>query len=271
MSLFELAELSAGIILVYVLLIWLLSLALKNASIMDIFWGMGFVTLAVVALLLGGGAPSRKLLVATLVGVWGLRLSLHILLRNWGRPEDYRYRAWRKQAGNSFWFLSLFQVFLLQGLLLVLVAGPILAAESSAQPNSLTLLDLGGTIVWAIGFYFEAVGDWQLEQFKRTRSSPGQVLRTGLWAWTRHPNYFGDALVWWGLALIALATPGGFLLLYSPVLMTILLLRVSGVALLEKGLAKTKPEYRQYIASTSSFIPWFPRNGKPGKQDTHEG
>ncbi len=250
-------------ILAYVLLIWIASLVLRNASIMDIFWGLGFVLVALAAFLLGAGYAPRRMLVAVLVAIWGLRLSLHILRRNWGKPEDYRYRAWRKKAGARFWLVSLFQVFLLQGLFLVLVTGPILAAQASPVPDQLTLFDLAGVLVWAVGFFFEAVGDWQLVQFKRTRASRSEILRTGLWAFTRHPNYFGDAAVWWGLFVIALGVPFGLLTVYGPVVMTILLWRVTGAALLEKGLAKTKPGYQEYVESTSGFIPWFPHKRAP--------
>jgi steroid 5-alpha reductase family enzyme len=260
----QLYALALALVLTYVLLIWLSSLALRNASIIDIFWGLGFVLLAGLGFVLGNGYAGRRTLVAALVAIWGLRLSVHILRRNWGKPEDYRYRAWRKIAGERFWLVSLFRVFLLQGLLLWLIAAPILAAESGLLLDQLTPLDWGGLVVWTVGFLFEAVGDWQLERFRRTRTNRSELLRTGLWAFTRHPNYFGDATVWWGLFLIALGTPGGLLTLYSPLLMTILLLRVTGVAVLEKGLAKTKPAYKEYVDRTSAFFPWFPGKGATG-------
>jgi steroid 5-alpha reductase family enzyme len=193
------------------------------------------------------------------VAIWGLRLSLHILRRNWGQDEDYRYREWRERAGARFRWTSFFQVFLLQGVLLWLISAPLLAAQSYDSPDNFTAVDILGALVWGVGFYFEAVGDWQLARFKSDPANKGKVMRTGLWRYTRHPNYFGDATVWWGLFIIAAATGSGAWTIFSPILMTFLLLRVSGVALLERKQAETKPEYREYIESTSAFLPWFPR------------
>jgi steroid 5-alpha reductase family enzyme len=152
----------------------------------------------------------------------------------------------------------------LQGVLLWLISAPLLAAQFGDSPGHLAAVDLLGLFVWGIGFFFEAVGDWQLTRFKANPANKGKVLNTGLWAYTRHPNYFGDAMVWWGYFLIALATPGGLVTVYSPLIMTLLLLKVSGVAMLEKTLVETKPQYREYIAATSAFFPWFPR--KPGER-----
>ncbi len=258
MPFLQLYAITFVIILLYVTAIWVASLILKNASIIDIFWGLGFALLAGIGLGLADGLPARRILIGILVAIWGFRLSLYILSRNWRKPEDYRYRAWRKAAGLTFWWVSYFKVFLLQGVLLALIAAPILAAESSPTPEHLTIFDALGTVVWLIGLFFESVGDWQLARFRSDPANQGQVMRKGLWAYTRHPNYFGDATVWWGLFLIALGTPGGFWTFYSPILMTVLLLRVTGAAVLEKGLAKRKPEYKVYAENTSAFIPWFP-------------
>jgi steroid 5-alpha reductase family enzyme len=259
MDLPEVLGLSALIVLAYMAAIWLLSLLTKNASIVDIFWGLGFVLLAAVYLVTTDGFVGRKALITTLVAIWGLRLSLYILWRNWGKGEDYRYRKWREQAGGKFWWTSLFQVFLLQGLLLWLISTPILAAQFSDDPDHFSAFDLLGALVWSVGFFFEAVGDWQLARFKSDPANKGKVMRSGLWAYTRHPNYFGDATQWWGYYLIAAGTVGGYWTFFSPILMTVLLLRVSGVALLERTQVETKPQYRDYIESTSAFLPWFPR------------
>jgi steroid 5-alpha reductase family enzyme len=243
-------------------LLWLLSLALKNSSIVDIFWGTGFVVTAWVAFLLTpGGFVMRKLLLAALVTIWGLRLSLYILWRNWGKPEDFRYQVWRKEAGAAWWWRSFFKVFLIQGVLLWIIAAPLLAAQISAQPDHLIWLDAVAVFVWVFGFFFEAAGDWQLARFKADAANKGKVLRTGVWRYTRHPNYFGDATQWWAYYLIALAA-GGWWTLFSPIIMTGLLLRVSGVTLLEKTLKETKPGYREYAETTSEFIPWFPRKAR---------
>lgn len=259
MSLPELLGLSLAVVAVCMAALWLLSLAIKNASIVDIFWGLGFVLLAAVYFVAADGFSGRKLLVLTLVAAWGLRLSGYILWRSRGKGEDYRYARWREQAGDRFWWTSLLQVFLLQGLLMWLISAPVLAAQSADEPGHLTLMDLAGTAVWGIGFFFEAVGDWQLARFKADPANKGRVMRSGVWRYTRHPNYFGDATQWWGLYVVAAGASDGYWTLFSPLLMTVLLLRVSGVALLERAQLRTKPQYREYIESTSAFVPWFPR------------
>ena len=248
------------VILGFMTLLWLVSLALKNSSIVDIFWGTGFVIVTwVVFVLTPDGFALRKWLLNALVTMWGVRLSLHILARNWGKPEDFRYQVWRKEAGAAWWWRSFFKVFFTQGVILWIVAAPLLAAQISAQPNQLTWLDYIAVLVWLIGFFFEAVGDWQLVRFKANPVNKGKVLRTGVWRYTRHPNYFGDAAQWWAYYLIALAA-GGWWTIFSPIIMTTLLMRVSGVTLLEKSLKETKPGYKEYVETTSEFIPWFPRH-----------
>ncbi len=243
-------------------LLWLVSLALKNSSIVDIFWGAGFVVANWVAFALTpNGMGARNWIIAILVTVWGLRLSLYILSRNWGKPEDFRYRAWRKQAGASWWWRSFFKVFLLQAVLLWLIAAPLAAAQTGAHPNALTIFDFVAIPVWLVGFYFEAAGDWQLSRFRADPANKGKVMSTGVWRYTRHPNYFGDATQWWAFFLVAIGA-GGWWTIFSPVIMTLLLLRVSGATLLEKSLKKTKPGYAEYIATTSEFVPWFPRKAQ---------
>lgn len=239
-------------------LLWLISLLKKDASIVDIFWGLGFIIVSGFYFTLSSSYSNRRFLVLALVVIWGLRLALHILRRNWGHGEDPRYRTWREQAGKSFWWKSYFKVFLLQGVLLWIVSWPLLAAQQSVQPLW-TRFDAIGIILWGSGFLFEALGDWQLARFKREAANRGKVMRTGLWAYTRHPNYFGEALLWWGFYAFALNTPSSWWTIISPVLMTFLLMRVSGVALLEKNLVVSKPEYKDYIESTNAFFPWFPR------------
>lgn len=239
--------------------LWLISLRLRDASIVDVFWGAGFAILAIFYSVAANGFPARQLLLSALVVIWGMRLSVHILRRNAGKPEDPRYAAWRSAGGESYWWKSYFKVFLLQGVLMWLIAMPLLVAPASPTPDRLTVFDGFGAAVWAIGFLFESVGDAQLNRFKADPANRGRVLQTGLWRYTRHPNYFGDALVWWGYFMIALAVPGGAWTIYSPLLMTLLLMRVSGVTLLEKGLKQRKPGYAEYVARTSAFFPRRPR------------
>jgi steroid 5-alpha reductase family enzyme len=241
------------------ILVWLLSLAKRDASIVDIFWGLGFVLIAHVACRLGAGYSGRKLLVTSLVTVWGVRLAVYLLWRNSGQEEDYRYRAMRKRHGARFAWVSLYTVFGLQGVLMWVISLPLQVAQTSPVPTRLTWLDALAVLLWAAGLLFEAVGDYQLARFKADPANRGKVMNRGLWAYTRHPNYFGDAVAWWAFFLIAVATPYGVWTVISPVLMTFMLMRVSGVALLERKLVKTRPDYEAYRQQTNAFIPWFPR------------
>jgi steroid 5-alpha reductase family enzyme len=246
----------------YQTIAWLLSLIRKDASvarIADIFWGLGFAMLSWVFFAMTDGYLPRKLIVSGLTTVWGVRLAVYIIIRTWGKGEDPRYRPMRDSAGESFWWRRYFQVFLLQGSLLGIVAAPLLASQYFDTPDQITGLDIAGVIVWVIGFLFETVGDWQLYLFKRNPENQGKVMRRGLWAYTRHPNYFGETLIWLGVFLIALATPYGYWSIYGPLVITFLLLKVSGVSLLEKAIVETRPGYRDYMESTSAFIPWFPK------------
>jgi steroid 5-alpha reductase family enzyme len=254
-----LALLGLGTILIAATLVWTISVRLEDASIADICWGLGFVLLAWLYCLLSPALTTRSWLVAALITVWGARLSLHIFRRHHGKGEDPRYRAMRASHGRAFWWRSLFTVFWLQGAILWFVALPLLVAVRATRSQSLTAVDGLGILVFAIGFAFEAVGDYQLQRFKADPSNRGTVLDRGLWRYTRHPNYFGDATMWWGVYLIAVATPGGWLTALSPALMTFLLMRVSGVTLLEDGLKASKPGYLAYITRTPAFFPWFPR------------
>lgn len=253
--------LTAGLIILAVMtVLWILSLILRDASIVDIFWGTGFViTTWIFFSLTPEGFPGRKWLISLLVTVWGLRLSAHILWRNWGRGEDFRYRKWREENGDQWWWRSYFQVFVLQGFLMWIISIPLLGAQIAGAPTRLSLLDFLAILVWTTGFFFEAVGDWQLARFKANPDNKGKVLKSGVWRYTRHPNYFGDAAQWWGYYLIS-AAAGAWWTIYSPILMTALLLRVSGVAMLEKSLKEEKPGYKEYIENTNAFIPWFPKD-----------
>lgn len=259
MSFVSVFLLSGGIVLFTMTSLWVVSLTLRDSSIVDIFWGLGFVLLAwVYFAFTPGGFSARKWLLCLLVTLWGLRLSLYILWRNWGQGEDYRYRRWREAAGGRWWWQSYFKVFLLQGFLLWLISAPLLAAQIPALPGEITPLELLGVVLWAIGFLFEAGGDLQLALFREEPSNAGRVFDGGLWRFTRHPNYFGDAVQWWAFFLFALAA-GAWWTIFSPLLMTFLLVRVSGVSMLEGDLVERKPGYAEYIHRTSAFFPWFPK------------
>lgn len=253
--------LGAGLVvtLVYVLPIWAASVPKKDVSIIDAFWGLGFVVLGWSWALLVGDAGPRQILILAMVTLWGLRLSTYLGWRKWGEPEDRRYGKMREEHPHSFVVRSLFTVFLLQGALLWVIGAPLLAAQRSGPEASLGWLDLLGLAVWAVGLFFEAVGDWQLVRFKRRRSDEGEVLSSGLWRYTRHPNYFGDFLVWWGHFLVA-AAAGGWWTIYGPLVMTALLMRFSGVGPLEKDMEETKPKYEDYVRRTNAFFPGPPKD-----------
>ena len=239
--------------------VWVLSVVIKNAGIADTFWGLGFVLVAWITFAVAEGYPGRKLLITLLVTVWGVRLALHIGIRSWGKGEDRRYQAWRRQYGERFWWISLFTVFLLQGALLWVISLVSQAGQWSPEPDRLVRLDGAGFLLWVVGFFFESVGDRQLAAFKANPQNKGRVMDQGLWRYTRHPNYFGECLMWWGIFLITLATPGSFWTIISPLTITFLLLKVSGVTLLERTIVENRPEYRDYQERTSAFIPWFPK------------
>jgi len=241
-------------------IMWLLSLKLKNTSIVDIIWGFGFVLVNWVAFFVSQESyPVRSWILNILVTLWGLRLTTHILLRNWGKPEDFRYAAWREEHGKKWWWYSYLQTFLLQGTLVFFISAPLIHTQSTATPTSIGILEVLGIILWAIGFFFETVGDIQLERFKKNPENKGKLLNTGVWRYTRHPNYFGDSAQWWGFYLIAAGSTLGFLTIFSPIIMTYFLVKVSGVAMLEKSMADRKPGYREYMQTTNAFIPWFPK------------
>jgi steroid 5-alpha reductase family enzyme len=243
------------------LLLWLLSLALRDASIVDIWWGPGIALVVAVAFVLaGGGGHPRRVLVLALATLWALRLGGYLLWRNAGRGEDPRYQAMRRHHGTRFARVSLVTVFGLQGVLQWLVALPLQLAQLAPGPERLGALDAAGVALFALGLSFETVGDWQLVRFRADPASRGRVMDRGLWRYTRHPNYFGDCAAHWGMFVVALATPFGWLGVLGPLAMTVLLLRVSGVSLLERSIGKRRPEYADYQRRTSAFIPLPPRS-----------
>jgi steroid 5-alpha reductase family enzyme len=246
---------SAAAIAVLMVGTWLVSLPLKNVSIVDIVWGAGFVLVAWVSGLVGDGTTSRRLLLAVMVTIWGGRLAIYLFLRNHGKGEDPRYVAMRKRRGDAFAIQSLWIVFGLQGVLMFIVSLPVQVAAVPDLPTSLGPVELVGVILWAVGLFFEAVGDFQLARFKRGEANAGQVMDQGLWRYTRHPNYFGDFCVWWGIWIVSAATGVGVYAVIGPIVMTFFLLRVSGVAMLERSIGKRRPGYDDYVARTNAFFP----------------
>lgn len=233
---------------------WIVSLILKDASIVDIVWGVGFVVVGWIALWQGGTDP-RSWLVAVLTTVWGLRLAGYLAWRNLGKGEDFRYRAMRRKYGERFGLVSLIVVFGFQAVLMWVVSLPVQAAAG----RELGPLDAVGIALFAVGLFFETTGDIQLARFKKDPANQGKVLDTGLWRYTRHPNYFGDFCVWWGLYVIAVAG-GGWWTIVGPLVMTALLMKYSGAGLLEKTITSRRPGYAEYARRTNTFFPGPPRS-----------
>lgn len=252
---------------------WSLSLLRRDASIVDIVWGLGFVLVAWAAKFVTGASGSGNWLLLAMVTVWGVRLAGYLAKRNLGKGEDFRYQAMRRKHGERFAIVSLYTVFGLQGALMFVVSIPVTMGQRNTGAGA-GFVALLGFIVWAVGMYFEAVGDAQLARFKRDPENAGQIMDQGLWALTRHPNYFGDAMVWWGLAIVGSSQGAGVWAFLGAAVMTVLLVRVSGAAMLDRLLAKRKPGYADYMARTSGFIPMpkqsaqvrTPRRDQPGHQ-----
>jgi steroid 5-alpha reductase family enzyme len=246
--------------------LWIISVIIKNVSIVDLFWGFGFVLTNAFYFISTDGFLPRKIILLILVSVWGFRLSGYLARRNLGKGEDYRYKQFRSQYGEKrYWWISFFQTFLLQGILMWLISAPLLGSQYFGQNKGPGILDYAGIVFWITGFIFEAGGDYQLARFKANLSNKGKVLSSGFWHYTRHPNYFGDSAVWWGYGLFCMAA-GSFLPIFGSILMTALIIKVSGVALLEKNLVEKKQAYREYIENTSSFFPWFPKKQHPSEK-----
>jgi steroid 5-alpha reductase family enzyme len=248
---------AAAAILVYMLIWFIVSLALKRNDVADVAWGGGFIVAAMAALVSWGKASDRALLVSALVFIWGLRLSLHIGLRNRGKGEDARYRKWREEWGRYATVRSFFQIFILQGALLLVISLPVIRAIT-APDTPFTLMDFSGTTVWLTGFLFEAISDWQLLQYKKEPANKGKVITTGLWRFSRHPNYFGEVTLWWGVFIIALAVSGGWMTVIGPMTITALILGVSGIPMLEKKYEGNR-EFEEYKSRTSAFFPLPPK------------
>jgi steroid 5-alpha reductase family enzyme len=244
------------VILAVAVAAWVVSLATRDVSFVDSLWSLFFVVAAVVYAWPPATLSAKGVLVLSLVVIWALRLSVYITARNWGTEEDYRYQKIRENNNPGFAFKSIYIVFGLQGLLAWFISLPLLWAITDT--SALGILDVMGASLWLIGFVFEAGGDYQLSRFKSDPANKGKVMDKGLWRFTRHPNYFGDFCIWWGFYLFALAG-GGWWTIISPLLMSFLLLKVSGVAMLEKTITDRRPKYAQYIESTNAFFPGRPK------------
>ena len=250
---------NAAVILITMLALWGLSIVRRDVSLVDIAWGPAFALVAWTTFLLAGEPRHWSgWLLPLLTTLWGTRLGLYLLWRKWGEGEDPRYGAMREARGNAFWWKSLYVVFLLQGAVLWVISLPLQVGIPQPTGGG-SSWQVAGLAVWLVGFLFESLGDWQLAHFKSDPANRGKVMDRGLWRYTRHPNYFGDFCVWWGLGLIAVGRGAAVWTLVGPLVMSWLLLRISGVTLLEKSLQTSKPGYAEYVRRTSPFVPWPPK------------
>ena len=259
MGLLEIFWLNATVVSLLMAATWLISIRARNVSIVDIAWGSGFVVIAWASFLSCGSASSRELALVVCTTIWGIRLSSYLAWRNIGKPEDHRYHAMRARIGPRFPLVSLFTVFGLQGVVMWIVSLPLQTGQMMQEAHTVGFVALSGIAIWLIGIAFETIGDWQLARFKHKTENERRVMDRGLWRYTRHPNYFGDFLVWWGLYLIAWGDGRYWWSIVGPLLMSVCLLRVSGVTLLEKALVERREGYADYMLRTSSFFPLPPR------------
>jgi steroid 5-alpha reductase family enzyme len=248
-------------ILVAVVGVWAISVRIADASIVDIFWGFGFVVVAWVAYASSGGPLTfRRLAILAATTAWGLRLTAHLAKRNLGKGEDFRYKAMRKKHGAKFPIISLVTVYLVQGAVMFVVSLPVQVGLMRYNDRTGWIAAVViGVMIWAIGFGFETIGDAQLTRFMADASNKGKVLNSGLWSWTRHPNYFGDSCAWWGIWVMAASVRPGLATIISPLVMTFTLRKVSGVPMLEHSMAKRRPGYAEYVKTTSAFVPRPPK------------
>lgn len=245
------------VVLAYMTGWFFLALLKKRNDVADIAWGLGFFLIAVLTFYNTGPAIDRGLIATLLVAIWATRLSVHIYLRNRIKKEDYRYKAWREQWGKWFYLRTFFQVFVLQGFFMLLIVSPVVIINIY-RGNALNIIDLLGIGIWTLGFYFEAVGDWQLSRFIKNPVNKGKIMQAGLWKYTRHPNYFGEVTQWWGVWIIALSVPYGWIGIIGPLTITFLILKVSGIPLLEKNMSNN-PLFQEYKKKTSIFFPLPPK------------
>ena len=257
MRILETAGYAAIIVFCYMTVLFILAMIRKDNSIADIAWGPGFVVVTWAALFINGSFGVGQFMTATLVTIWGLRLAIRIFRRNRGRGEDPRYRKWREDWGKYFVLRSYLQVFILQGFILLLNVTPVMIIMSSTS-KTLVWSYLLGLAVWCVGFFFESVGDNQLDRFLKDPENRGKVIDRGLWKYTRHPNYFGESTMWWGIFIIALAAPWGWVGVIGPLVITGMILFVSGIPMTEKMMEKTTG-WEEYKKRTSAFVPWFPK------------
>lgn len=252
--------LTAGLtIAVFMVIVFIIAQAIKNNSIVDIGWGLGFIATALALLFTKGQFNNYNFVFVSMILIWGLRLALHIFLRARGKGEDFRYAQWRKEWGKNAAVKAFFKVFVLQGIIMLIVALPIIIVFSSAK-NQLNIFSLIGFLIFAFGFLFESIADFQLYCFKKNPKNKGKIITSGLWKYTRHPNYFGEAVLWWGIAIFTIGAENYIISFIGPIVINLLLVFVSGVPLLEKKYTGNI-EWEEYKKITPAFVPVFGKKG----------
>lgn len=253
---------SIEIVFVYMTIWFFIGLIMKRNDVADFAWGLGFVLIALSLFIKNGFESKTNLLVLILITIWGLRLSYHIFKRNINKTEDKRYVAWRNAWGKWYVLRSYFQIFILQGVLMLMIISPVYFINSNPN-NLLSVFSIVGTIIWIVGFIFESFGDKQLKDFLSKPENKGKILNTGLWKYTRHPNYFGEVTQWWGIWFIALSSTlymdWGYMSIVGPLTITFLILKVSGIPMLEKSMQEN-PLFDEYRKNTSKFFPMWKKN-----------
>lgn len=249
------------VVLVHMHLFFLISQITKRNDVADIAWGLGFVVLSWLTIVKNQSWDLTSLTVVVLTTFWGLRLAGYIWLRNRGKSEDWRYKKWKQNWGKSKVWRSYLQVFILQGLFMILISAPILVTNTYSRFGDLGLWGFRvlGIFIWIIGFWFETIGDYQLFKFKNNPKNKGKIMDKGLWKYTRHPNYFGEVALWWGIFITTIGVKYWWLGIVGPLTITTLLLKVSGIPMLEKRY-EDNPEYQEYKSKTSAFFPLPPKN-----------
>lgn len=251
--------LSAVTVLSFMIFMFILAQLLRNNSIVDIGWGIGFILITSVLLLTKESADQKEIVLAVMILVWGVRLALHIFIRARGKGEDFRYAQWRKDWGKNAVLYSFVKVFLLQGLIMLFIALPIIV-EFTSNKDKLNIFSFLGVLIFVFGFLFESIGDFQMYSFKKNPVNKGRIIKTGLWKFTRHPNYFGEAVLWWGIGIFTIGSDMWLISFVGPLILNLLLVFVSGVPLLEKKYKGNK-EWEDYKKITSMFIPFFGKKG----------
>ncbi|QQR64799.1 DUF1295 domain-containing protein [Candidatus Kaiserbacteria bacterium] len=253
MLLYELAVIAA-VIFSFVTTLYVISLIIKRNDIADSAWGVGILIVAMMSYFLSAEKGVLMQVLLLLATLWGVRLSVRIFLRNIHKEEDYRYKKWRDEWGAWFYVRSYFQVYLLQGFLMIVVGYSFVHASVYGSTAPIGVVSVLGILMWSVGYFFEVVGDWQLDQFIKSKPAQGAILKTGLWKYTRHPNYFGEVIMWWGVWLLVATLPMGYVALVSPLMITFLILKVSGIPMLEKRF-EGNANFEEYKRKTNAFFP----------------